>query len=394
MNINTRNIFNALFEFRPRGKFTPEENFLTEAFAYVLESCEDVQKEWLSRVIGNKVRKVSELRTRFTERDDDDNFVIPDMKISGELDDGHKFVLFSEHKWRSPCNPGQIKRYIKKLESDTAEFKKVIFIGTSYSQVNVAENCHPSMKGGAFLWADVFSLLGKSEHKETVLLEFLEFMKAQDLSPGEPITTEMMTGYLQSRKFESNLQQLASALSREFNWSFVPERYRNGNEYPEIIDAMGRVSLQFGTSHWKPALGVGFLYNTTDLRVAFVDPKRGIDLFLRIETDPDYQKRIQNVMRELKTKKDELTKHADSVLLHKDPGNGNKHSILLVRSCLSNVIQDKQERHAQLEVIHATIRKWIEILFKDGELERALKDSGLNGGQKERQKKRRRLVAS
>ena len=36
MNINTRNIFNALFEFRPRGKFTPEENFLTEAFGYVL----------------------------------------------------------------------------------------------------------------------------------------------------------------------------------------------------------------------------------------------------------------------------------------------------------------------------------------------------------------------
>jgi len=384
MTSATQNIFNALFEFHPRGERTPAENFLTEAFAYILGSFEIVRLEWLSSVIGKEVSKVDYLRTRFPEEDDDGKFAIPDMKISGELAGGQKFVLYSEHKWNSPCDSRQLNKYIQNFKTDTAaEFTKVIFIGASRRQVEQAEECHPSMKGCTFLWSDVFNALEKVQRKEPTLLEFLEFMKSQRLSPGHPITTDAMMGHIHSEGFVSNLNELAHTLKNDFDWSFVPGRYRNSKELPEVKDELGRVVLKFSTPDWKPGLIVGFLYNTGDLKVKFVDRKRGIDLFLRIETHPKNQGGIERVLPELKKKKGKLLKHADNVLLPRDDANGNRHTILIVRSCLGKVIQGKQERHAQLEAIHTTIRRWLEILFKDGVLEEKFKESGLNSGYKQ-----------
>ncbi len=108
------NIFNALFEFRPRDGRTPKENFLTEAFAYVLSHCENARNQWLSHVLGKEVSEVDELRTRSVERDDIGQLVIPDMKISGSLSGEGRFVLYNEHKWNSKCDPSQLKKISQK----------------------------------------------------------------------------------------------------------------------------------------------------------------------------------------------------------------------------------------------------------------------------------------
>jgi hypothetical protein len=101
-------------------------------------------------------------------------------------------------------------------------------------------------------------------------------------------------------------------------------------------------------------------------------------LFLRIETNPKNQHHLQGVLRELKNRKNELRKCADNVLLHGDAGNRNSHTILLVRSCLSGVIDKMNERQGQLQAVYSKLREWGEILFKDGILEKVLKESGLD----------------
>ena len=79
-----------------------------------------------------------------------------------------------------------------------------------------------------------------------------------------------------------------------------------------------------------------------------------------------------------KKRKDELRKCADNVLLHGDVGNRNAHTVLMVRSCLSSVIEKMNERQDQLQAVYSKLREWGEILFKDGILEKVLKESGLD----------------
>lgn len=247
----------------------------------------------------------------------------------------------------------------------------------SKDQVDRAARCDPRMNGNAFLWADVYNVLSRHEDKKpAVLVEFLEFMKNQGLSPGNPITLDAMREYIQSQRFVPNLMEFAGALSNEFDWEFIPQRYRSD---VHVKNEMDRVAVKFATPDWKPGLILGFLHKEGgDLKVEFVGRERGIDLFLRIETNPKNQKRLQGVLRELKNRKDELCKCADRVLLHGDTENRNGHTILLVRSCLSRVIEEKHERLDQLQAVYVKLREWGEILFKDGILEKALKESGLD----------------
>lgn len=64
------NLFSSLFEFHPREGHTPKENFLTEAFAYILRTDEDVLNVWLSKLLGKSIERATcEIRTRQTEAD-------------------------------------------------------------------------------------------------------------------------------------------------------------------------------------------------------------------------------------------------------------------------------------------------------------------------------------
>src|SRR5690349_4682080 len=115
MNDSSPNLFNALFQFHPREGHTPKENFLSEAFAYVLTTCDAARDEWLSLAMGRRVQASQwEVITRQSERDDETGeWFFPDMKITGTLNDAGQFDLRSEHKWDSPLKSDQIRCYLK-----------------------------------------------------------------------------------------------------------------------------------------------------------------------------------------------------------------------------------------------------------------------------------------
>jgi hypothetical protein len=142
------------------------------------------------------------------------------------------------------------------------------------------------------------------------------------------------------------------------------------------------VGIRFETEEWKPALTVGFLYDVTDHKVVFVDRARGIDLLLRIEAMPKDTKNIQPTLDVIRAKRSELKKTASSVLLKGERGNGNAYSVLILRECLADVIDNAKTQAHQLMAIHNRLSTWLGVLFDDGSLEKALKKCGLNSGAK------------
>ena len=51
------NLFNALFKYHPRPEYTPWENFLTEAIAYILKAERCAIEAWLSLMLGHAVKE-------------------------------------------------------------------------------------------------------------------------------------------------------------------------------------------------------------------------------------------------------------------------------------------------------------------------------------------------
>ncbi|MFH0938736.1 MAG: hypothetical protein V1899_05590 [Planctomycetota bacterium] len=370
------NLFEALFKFHPRERLTPKENFLTEAFAYILKTDEVVRECWLSKILGREVKGVKcHIKTQQTEIDDGSATTTrPDMLLHGELQAKQPFTVYCEHKWDSDCDLEQLRRYNTVAEK-YGKHARLIFIGATHYQRDKALNILPAER--CFLWEDVFAVLEGVSGKSDILKELLQFMKTQGLGPSEPITVSQMQAFLIAGGFENSLMSLTNKLNTNFSWEVIPKRF-HAKRY--VHDAYGRVAIRFETPDWKPAMSLGFLYDEKDHRVSFVDRNRGIDLLLRIEVEPRNSMNAQPALDVLDEKRCVLNKAAASVLLKGEYGNGNNYSLLIVRDCLADVIKDTQSSSDQLNAIHSKLVAWLEILFKDGKLEAAFKKSSLDSG--------------
>jgi hypothetical protein len=374
------NLFEALFDFHPREYHTPKENFLTEAFAYLLRTDEAVRNCWLSVLVAKNVEDATcDITTRPTEKDSDsETSIYPDLLIEGQFSDGVPFAVYCEHKWNSPCNLGQLRKY-RKASEKKGKHARLAFVGANHKQKREAGTCFPDNSCKCFLWEDVFYALDSLPNKSTLLTEFLVFMKTHGLSPGQPLTVEGMRAFLQASEFIKSLMNMANKLQTDYSWDCIPDRFHASTF---VHDAYGRVGIRFETKAWKPALTVGFLYDVTDHKVAFANRDRGIDLFLRIEAMPKDTRNIQSALNVLQAKRSELRKTASSVLLKAERGNGNAYSVLIVQECLADVIEDAKTQAGQLVAIHDRLSTWLRVLFRDGTLEKAFARCGLNSGMK------------
>jgi hypothetical protein len=235
------------------------------------------------------------------------------------------------------------------------------------------------MKGKVFQWADVFRALEAVPYKPDLLIQLLDFMKTHGLSPGKPIDAATMVAFIQSKGFEGSLKHLANKLNDEFDWEFFPERFRS-DAGRDVTNRWGRTAIEFATPEWKPTITIGFLTEEKDHRVSFVNPRKGVDLLLRIEAAPSDLGNIKPVWDELARKRKQLSAVAASVLLLRESGNGNSHSVLIMRSCLGDVIEKATTQQAQLDAIYQSVSAWGKALFDDGALEKAFKQSGLDSG--------------
>lgn len=376
------NLFASLFEFHPRNGHTPKENFLTESFAYLLRTDNSVRNFWLSKLLDKDIEDVMcEVRTRQVEKDLDlGTSIYPDLLIDGQLSNGEQFAVYCEHKWDSPCNESQLRKYRKLAEAKSA---RLVFVGANHKQRSIAIQCFQDGFCQCFLWEDVFQTLNSIPilHQSPLLREFIDFMKTQGLSPGQPLTVDRMKAFLQASDFLKSLLNLAHKLHTNYSWDLIPRRFFAKNY---VHDAYGRVGIRFETEAWKPAITVGFLYDERDHRVTFVNRDKGIDLLLRIEAMPKDTKdtQIQPVLDILKKKRKDFKKSAASVLLKGERGNGNPCSVLIVRDCLADVIDNAKTEARQLTAIYRRLTIWLEVLFKDGELENAFRKTSLKSGMK------------
>jgi hypothetical protein len=367
-------LFSSLFEFIPGENRSPKENFLTELFSYVLRTSEGARDAWVSFVLGKTVHcEVVEVTTRATERNEENRSVYPDLQIEGTLTGDQPFAIMSEHKWDSPCDHDQLRKYHAIAVTKQA---KLCFVGASRRQLAEAWKCGPAVDK-SFLWEDVFRMFNALENKSEVLKELLAFMSTQALDPGKPLSIEQMNHFIKGTGFIHSLERTAHILLNEFDWESVPSRYKLN---PEVTNRFGRVAVEFATPEWKPTLSIGFLYDLSDYKVQFVDVSQGIDLVLRLEAKPKDRGNIDDFKTLIAEKLASLTTLGAKVLVAGDKGSRNYDSMLILQCPMAPLLEGTTTDHGQAESIRDKFQSWIKLLFDDGELEAVLIKGGLTSG--------------
>lgn len=375
------NLLENLLRLFPSSGIVPRENFLSEAFAHALRDSREAANAWLSHVLGRPMKCASlNISTRVTERNiGEETDIYPDMLVEGILSSGESFAIYFEHKWKAPCKPEQLRRYSRLVKSKE-NGATLVFVGAKRKQLEVARSSLPELANQIFLWEDAYRVLEGIREKSSSVSQLLQFMDTHSLGPGSPITVEKMQAYLASSGFLKLLMRQCEFL-HDLDWSVVPSRYQ-GKDQTYIEKKWGRCAVVFPTPEWNPTITFGFLFDPTDHQVEFVDAERGIDLFLRIEASPSTYPNPQSCLSCLKAKASEIsTAEPMTVALTKsDRGNGNRNSLVIVRSCLADTVDGTTNENEQVERIHCKLTGWFRVLFEDGLLESAILEAfGSNG---------------
>lgn len=366
------NLFTALFDFRIRDRHSPRENFLTEALVYVLKRNPAAMREWVRLLTnGDVAASFVEINTRLTHFDNENySSIYPDVHVSGYDIEERKFNLVVEHKWDSPCSLPQLIRYANLGHPNEKRF--LAFVCASAHEQKIADKFPNSDFDGllykTLLWRDVYRILKAVNIKDHLLEEFLDFMTTEGLGPGKAITIQGMKAFIATRDFKGQLHKYCQRLMNEHNWDFIPEKYAKA---PKPHDAWGRTAIVFAEVPWKPAVAVGFLYDPTDHGVQLLNPEKGIDLAVRVHANPVNNPSPTRVLGLLEQRASELRKQGAVVHMKNQPGNNNKHTLILVRRSLGDVILDAATEDQQIEAIHDQLEKWCRTLFADPQLLKA-----------------------
>jgi hypothetical protein len=370
------NLFSSLFEFRTRDGHSPKENFLTEALIYVIRKNPEAMCVWVKLLAHIDVDASSvQISTRLSHMDEEAGTTIyPDVHVSGLDLSGCSFSLIVEHKWDSPCSKPQLEKYAR-IAKHQGEKRTLVFICSSTSERAIADGFEAGrfsyLSYRTLLWRDVFKALAGIQSDDRTLGEFLDFMKKEGLGPDRAISLQEMRDFMASRGFKERISRYCQRLLNEQDWGIIPNEL---STQPIVQDRWGRTAVLFAEPKWKYALSIGFLYDPKDHRVQLVDPENSVDLMIRIEANPATNPRPTEVLDQLQQSGPKLRALGATVQVKvvPTPASDNKHTLILIRKSLRDVIAGAESDDQQIELIYVQIRQWLGILFSDPCLESAL----------------------
>lgn len=255
-----QNLLIQLRKYRRRENSDPLENFLTEAFAWLLNSSPVVCNAVLELINQNLELPVdSPLEAVEVSTQENFNGFFPDMVMSWS---GCSLVF--EHKVHAQLHSAQLDNYRQHMSGVGVDYRIVL--------ITARRHQHEQMPDAALCWEQVYGALNmvKEDLKEEVVVwainDFLALLRHEGLGPREPINRIGIAYYSEAIALERKIASLMDAAQHE-PWPLL--------KFPQIaVDKKakryGRIGLDFGPMDnqgnrmWRPGVFCGFLMDGTD----------------------------------------------------------------------------------------------------------------------------------
>ncbi|MGB3311513.1 MAG: hypothetical protein WA939_15160 [Nodosilinea sp.] len=254
------NLLTSLRKYRPRENQDPLENFVTEAFAWLLKNNKNFSDFFLKKILMRlPTYSGLNLQADFdckwaTQR----NFggIFPDMVA--ELSDGTLLVF--EHKVWAQLHPGQLASY---KQFSNANYSKSYLI-----LITASESQHIQQPDLALCWRDIHIWIQEwiqvgEEKPEFIFQDFLNLLREEGLGPIAPVSYDAILSYFPARDFKEQVVDLIQQAEKR-DWSLIDSRITVSGDIKKngrvSYDMNGRVALLiFNDGH--PSLTTGFILN-------------------------------------------------------------------------------------------------------------------------------------
>ncbi len=251
----------SLRKYKPRENSDPVENFITEAFAWLLKSNVEVQKAVLD-LINEHVEEPIALTLKALKISTQENFggKFPDMVWRGD----NEAIVF-EHKVKSPLHPNQLNNYRKFINENVNDYRLVL--------ITARKSQHAQEPDVALCWEQIYKCLNdllsdsQNEKLSWSINEFLELLKSEGLGPVNPVNPFAIKNYQEAIALVSQLNSVIYK-SKDNDWP-LSQGYEVDTYYK-----YERLGLNFtrrdldGKASCLPGVFCGFMLDGSDCKAA------------------------------------------------------------------------------------------------------------------------------
>lgn len=258
---------------------SPIENFITEAFTWLLKYDEHVRKAYLALLAEKSSQYQAEIADLLSSTDLETqvNFggKYPDLLWSSTSED---FCLIFEHKVWSELHHNQLSNY-RKFGVTTLDKPFLIVLVTAHSAQ------HRQSPDIALCWYEVAKLIeditvDNNDKENWLRIEFVNLLKCNGLVNSTPLNPLAIAYYNDVKNIDKQLYEIVRR-SVNLAWPAClennrvkfksPPKHRNARGR---YDAFGRIGLEFSSinspndeSGWIPGIFCGFIIDGYDHQV-------------------------------------------------------------------------------------------------------------------------------
>ncbi len=362
-------LLQSLVKYPPTANQTPLENFITEAFAWMLREHPDFSRHFLSFIVSrldvdlfDYVYGDVHWLTQYNL-----NGVYPDMVCLLEKKNasGRLAVIFEHKGWGEP-HEGQIESYREKAVQRFEKSKIVLITATPRQHVQDVDL--------ALCWSDIYKLIDRwlGEHADAsfIFRDFQGLLKSQGLGPPAPISHESIKYYYATVGLKNNIKDLVRRVKESKDWSSYIEE---GCVLWTDRNRDGRLGIDVFGGSWKPGLFVGILLDGGDHRTRPLDIYKGPDFCLIVDFDkslhddyprsPNYVSMVSSLVEKVRVLGDgwQFYNHLEDSSVSRK----NKWHPIHIRKPMLDVFGRSSTAEEQTDIFYDTAIMLIELVARD-----------------------------
>ena len=362
-------LLTSLRKYVPRENHDPLENFITEAFAWLLINNKNFSNYFL-REISKTIKSKTTNLDLFDQADCRWNTQVNfDGKFPDMVCTSRENIIIFEHKTWSNLHKNQLKNY-KDYAKDNYKNHWVVLITATRKQ-------HIQNPDIELCWNDVYEIVNNwsNEHIDASFIfdDFLTLIKSEGMGPPAPISHEAIQYYFDSIDLEKNISELIKRVDSK-DW------IENFNSRIQIEDlnkwthdkrgsiyglGWGRIGINFLS--WSPGIFVGILLDGRDHYTKPMNKDKGPDFCLilsferkyhnKYPKEKDYIKLINELTRKVRDIDSgwQIYKHLED----DETSKKNKWHPIHIRKPMLDVFNSSTTTNEQEEIFYLQASKLI-----------------------------------
>jgi len=267
-------LFSKLFRYRERENRSPEEDYMTELLAYILQNHRSCLLSFLKEcnIIeeGIEIEEIM-VTTQYILNNSESR---PDIAIKLTDESGKQSIVFVENKINAAEGPNQLQRYFSYLSKENHKNLcscYLIYITKNYDSKENLDFLSEKREKVSFIqlrWWQVYQILKLYEEIE-VIRETLKFMKVRGLSMSRKFTSFDINTLMNMNRVREMVQESLSGKIEELFYKISGIKY-NMPSAESQLRTTGRYIYMGNQDDWF-WIGIGYWFEGKTIVAEYPD---------------------------------------------------------------------------------------------------------------------------